>query len=158
MSNKETYYIELIKQLKAVSDPEIEWFSNWCQMLSLMKQKMNFFWVGTYLVKDNHLYLGPFQGLAACTRINWGKGACGKAAKFQKTIIIDDVSKFEGYIACHHETASEIVVPAVDKNANTLFVLDIDSTEVGAFDEIDKNYLEEVALIFLEGYFSRQWQ
>ena len=104
-------------------------------------------WVGFYLYNGKHLYLGPFQGLPACTKINLGKGVCGIAAKSLNTVIVDDTSKFSTHIVCDSSSNSEIVIPIV-KNAKLLGVLDIDSESFSRFDNDDKLYLEKV-IIFL---------
>src|SRR5690606_26467336 len=98
---------------------------------------------GIYLKQaSGNLAIGPFSGLPACTKITWGKGVCGTAAAKGETVIVDDVTQFPGYIACHSETKSEIVIPGFI-NGEVTFVLDIDSTEEAYFDEIDKEYLEK---------------
>jgi GAF domain-containing protein len=104
---------------------------------------MNFFWVGFYLVKDNQLVLGPFQGPIACTRIQFGKGVCGAAWKEKKTILVPNVDEFPGHIACSSASKSEIVLPAFKNNAVSL-VLDVDSDQLNDFDETDQEALEKV--------------
>jgi GAF domain-containing protein len=105
---------------------------------------MDFFWVGCYFVKDNELVLGPFQGPVACTRIAFGKGVCGTSWKEKKTIIVSDVDKFPGHIACSSDSKSEIVLPVFNNNKDVALVLDIDSAELNTFDAIDQQYLEEI--------------
>jgi GAF domain-containing protein len=107
---------------------------------------MNFFWVGFYLVKENQLVLGPFQGPIACTRINFGKGVCGTSWKEAKTIIVPDVDAFPGHIACSSASKSEIVVPGFS-NGKVSMVLDVDSDVLNDFDETDQKYLEQLMKI-----------
>lgn len=104
-----------------------------------------FFWVGFYLVKDKELYLGPFQGSVACFHIKKGCGVCGTAWAKVQTIIVPDVEKFSGHIACSSQSRSEIVVPLLDNNGNVYGVIDIDSRELDAFDVTDRVYLEKIA-------------
>lgn len=106
-----------------------------------------FFWVGFYLVKDNMLHLGPFQGPVACYRIPYGKGVCGSAWKEGHTLVVPDVEQFPGHIACSSLSRSEIVVPIFDEHHQVIGVIDIDSKELNTFDNIDKEYLEKIASI-----------
>ncbi|MEX0968037.1 MAG: GAF domain-containing protein [Bacteroidia bacterium] len=142
MNKKETY-LRIIQQAKAIYDPELGQATNLAQVAALLKYELKIYWVGFYLRKNRELLLGPFQGEIACTRIAWGKGVCGTAAATGVTQIVDDVTQFPGYIACHPAPKSEIVVPGA-KGGELLFVLDLDSTEVAFFDETDKLYLEEL--------------
>jgi len=103
-------------------------------------------WCGFYLVKDNELILGPFQGMPACTKIEIGKGVCGTSALKRETLIIKDVHKFKGHIACDAASNSEIVVPIV-KNDKLIGILDLDSDEFDRFTELEKDYLEKSVLI-----------
>lgn len=107
----------------------------------------SFFWVGFYLVKDNVLHLGPFQGPVACYLIPYGKGVCGSAWAEESTLIVPDVEKFPGHIACSSLSRSEIVVPIFDEHHQVVGVIDIDSKELNTFDHIDKEYLEKIASI-----------
>jgi GAF domain-containing protein len=104
---------------------------------------MNFFWVGFYVVKNNELVLGPFQGPIACTRIAFGKGVCGASWKEKKVMLVPDVDAFPGHIACSSDSKSEIVLPAF-KNGEVALVLDVDSDNLNDFDETDQTYLTEV--------------
>ena len=105
---------------------------------------MNFFWVGFYLVKQNQLVLGPFQGPVACTRINSGKGVCGTSWLKKETIIVDDVEAFPGHIACSSLSKSEIVLPLLDQHNTVICVLDVDSDTLNYFDNIDELYLTKI--------------
>ena len=113
---------------------------------ALIKDRLGFFWVGFYMVEDGKLQLGPFQGPVACYEIPFGKGVCGTAWKEGKTIVVRDVEEFPGHIACSSLSRSEIVVP-IFKEDKIIGVLDIDSTDVGTFDETDKEYLEKAMYI-----------
>jgi L-methionine (R)-S-oxide reductase len=141
-------YEDLLNQSKNLVDPALDGFTNICAILSLAKYRLDLFWVGIYIVNGNKLLLGPFQGMPACTQITMGKGVCGTAASDQKIQIVPDVNEFEGYIACHSETRSEIVIPAV-KDGKCMFVLDIDSTEADYFNETDAFYLQKLTDLML---------
>lgn len=143
VQNKEEKYKELLPQLKELVGSETDFIANLANISAAIKDVFNFFWVGFYLAKADQLVLGPFQGSVACTRIGFGKGVCGKAWEAKTTIIVPDVDKFEGHIACSSLSRSEIVVPLI-KSGNVLGVLDIDSENTGTFDEIDSLYLEKI--------------
>jgi len=141
--DKSKKYQSLIPQIKALVQGEKDFIANLSNIMSALKYGMNFYWVGCYFVKDNELVLGPFQGPVACTRIAFGKGVCGASWKEKKTIIVSDVDKFPGHIACSSDSKSEIVLP-VFKNNDVALVLDIDSAELNTFDAIDQHYLEQI--------------
>ena len=143
-STKEEKYQQLIPQIKALVLGEEDAIANMANVCAALKFGLDFFWVGFYLVKDNQLVLGPFQGPVACTRISSGKGVCGTAWQKAKTIIVADVEKFEGHIACSSLTKSEVVVPILNNNNSVIGVLDVDSDELNSFDEIDEKYLKEI--------------
>jgi L-methionine (R)-S-oxide reductase len=105
---------------------------------------MEFFWVGFYIVKDNELVLGPFQGPVACTRISRGKGVCGAAWEQKKILVVEDVDTFPGHIACSSQSKSEIVLPGFDEKGEVMFVLDIDDDNYARFDATDAHYLSEI--------------
>ncbi|HXD93498.1 MAG TPA: GAF domain-containing protein [Bacteroidia bacterium] len=144
-TNKEEKYISLLPQLKALIEGEEDLIANLANITAVIKQTFGYFWVGFYLVKNNQLVLGPFQGTLACTRIALGKGVCGTAWKEAKTIIVDDVDKFPGHIACSSASKSEIVVPIFNHQKEVIGVLDVDDDVYATFDETDKLYLEKVA-------------
>ena len=100
--------------------------------------------------REEQLVLGPFQGPVACTRISYGKGVCGSAWKEGRSIVVEDVELFPGHIACSSLSRSEIVVPLDVPGRGIIGVLDIDSTEVGTFDEVDRKYLEKLCRIICE--------
>lgn len=143
---KQQRYESLLPQIKALVEGERDLIANVSNIIAALKYGMNFFWAGLYFVKDNELVLGPFQGPVACTRIALGKGVCGTAWKEKRTVIVEDVEKFIGHIACSSDTKSEIVVPCF-RGEKVIAVLDIDSDTLNDFDEADKKYLEEVCRI-----------
>jgi GAF domain-containing protein len=141
----EEKYNELGKQIKSLisrDDNLISSLSNFSAALKQTFEKIS--WVGFYILEGNYLYLGPFQGKVACTKIEIGKGVCGTAAEKMETVIVPDVNKFPGHIACDPDSKSEIVVPVI-KNHKVYGVLDLDSNSYNAFDETDKEYLEELS-------------
>ena len=140
-------YEALLPQVSAVVSGESDAIANFANVSAMLKEAFNFFWVGFYrLVESGDLVLGPFQGTLACSRIGMGKGVCGTAAFRQTTIIVSDVEQFEGHIACSSLSRSEIVVP-VFKEGALCAVLDIDSTELNDFSEIDAIYLEKIVAL-----------
>ncbi len=144
--NKKERYQILLPQIKALVEGEPDRIANLSNIAAALKQAMNFFWVGFYLVKENQLVLGPFQGPIACTRIDFGKGVCGTSWKEKKTILVPDVEKFPGHIACNSASKSEIVLPAF-KNNEVALVLDVDSDTLNDFNSTDQLALEELMRI-----------
>jgi GAF domain-containing protein len=141
--NKKEQYENLLPQIKGLLEGETDLIANLANVAAALKEQFNWLWVGFYLVKNNELVLGPFQGPAACTRIKKGRGVCGAAWEKAVTLIVPDVEKFPGHIACSSLSKSEIVVPILQNN-EVKAVLDVDSADVNQFDEIDKQYLEEI--------------
>ena len=141
--------IILLEQIKALIDKNIPFVSNLANVSSVLAKLENINWCGFYLAKDETLYLGPFQGDVACTIIPFGKGVCGCSAKERRTIIVDDVNKFKGHIACSSLSKSEIVTPII-KDDIVIGVIDIDSPVYNRFTEEDKNLLENVAMLLAE--------
>ena len=144
--NLEKKYISIIEQIKSLISDEEDIIAILSNVSAALHQKFKWLWVGFYLVKNNELILGPFQGPVACFRIKKGEGVCGSTWKKKETILVPDVEKFPGHIACSSESKSEIVLP-IFKNNQTFGVLDIDSAEINTFDRTDKNYLEEIIKI-----------
>lgn len=142
-ANKTTKYEEILPQLKVLLSNEEDMIANMANLTAVLKEVFNFFWVGFYLVKGEKLVLGPFQGSLACTRISKGKGVCGVAWEKAQVMIVPDVNKFEGHIACCSLSRSEIVVPVFYKT-KIVAVLDVDSDIPDDFDEIDAHYLKIV--------------
>ena len=139
--SKKEIYDSLVPQVGALISGEPDLIANLSNIAAVLKEAFGFFWVGFYMVKDNQLVLGPFQGPIACTRINFDKGVCGACYTRQETIIVPDVDAFPGHIACSSASKSEIVVP-VFKNGEVVMVLDVDSDQLNDFDEEDKAGLE----------------
>ena len=144
--SKEEKYQNLVAQAKALSDAESDSIAVMANVAAIVHETFSFWWTGFYRVEEEELVLGPFQGPLACTRIAFGRGVCGTAWKEKQTIIVGDVEKFPGHIACSSLSRSEIVVP-IFKHDEVKAVLDIDSEKLNTFDETDKKYLEEIALI-----------
>lgn len=141
--SKEEIYQSLLPQIKALIEGEPDLVANLANIAAALKEQFGWLWVGFYLVKNDELVLGPFQGPVACTRISKGRGVCGAAWQQAETLIVPDVEKFPGHIACSSLSRSEIVVPLISNN-EVVGVLDVDSELLNLFDETDKKYLEEV--------------
>ena len=141
--SKEEQYKMLFPQIQSLIGNETDMIANMANMAAALKQTFDFFWVGFYIVRDNQLVLGPFQGPIACTRIKPGRGVCGTAWSEARTLIVPDVDKFPGHIACNSASRSEIVVP-LKNNDSVYAVLDIDSDTLNSFDETDKQWLEKI--------------
>ncbi len=154
MLNKKEKYLQLLPRLRSLTEGETDIVANMANMAAAIKETFEFFWVGFYIVKENRLVLGPFQGPVACTRIAYGKGVCGTAWKEQKTIIVPDVDAFPGHIACSRFSRSEIVVPIMNGN-EVVAVLDIDSEQLAAFDETDAHYLEKIVTLLSPSFFGK---
>jgi L-methionine (R)-S-oxide reductase len=142
-TDKQERYNALLPQIEALVTGESDVVANLSNIAAALKQSMNFFWVGFYIVKNNELVLGPFQGPIACTRIGFGKGVCGASWKEKKVILVPDVEQFPGHIACSSASKSEIVLPAF-KNGEVALVLDVDSDKLNDFDETDAHALEKL--------------
>jgi len=142
-ADKASQYQSIIPQIEALITGEDDLVANLGNICAALKEQFNWFWVGFYLVKNNELVLGPFQGPVACTRIAKGKGVCGTAWQQAKTLIVPDVDAFPGHIACSSLSKSEIVIPLF-KNDEVVGVLDVDSEHLDHFDETDKQYLEQL--------------
>ena len=136
-------YEGLIPQIKALVEGEDDLVANLANVGAALKEHFGFFWVGFYLIKEDQLVLGPFQGPIACTRISKGRGVCGSAWEQAETIIVDDVDFFPGHIACSSQSKSEIVVPLI-KDDSVVGVLDVDSDALASFDSTDRKYLNEL--------------
>ncbi len=142
--DKATRYQEFIPQLALLIEDEHEEVSVLANVSAALKECFGWFWIGFYLVRNDQLILGPFQGSTACYRIRKGRGVCGTAWAEARTQVVPDVELFPGHIACSSLSRSEIVVPLYDKNGQVSAVLDIDSEHLATFDDTDKLYLEEV--------------
>jgi len=138
--NKDDIYSSLIPQIKALIGDEKDLIANLANVSAALKQAFDFLWVGFYLVREDELVLGPFQGPIACTRIQLGKGVCGTSWEKNENLIVEDVDAFPGHIACSSLSKSEIVLPLV-KNRKVFAILDIDSEELATFDSVDEHHL-----------------
>ena len=140
---KTQQYESLIPQVKGLLEGETDLVANLANLVASLKEQFQWLWVGFYLVKNNELVLGPFQGPVACTRIRKGRGVCGTSWEKEETIIVPDVERFPGHIACSSSSRSEIVVPVM-RNNEVMGVLDVDSEKFDQFDETDQIYLEKI--------------
>ena len=144
--NKKEKYETLLPQVSSLLEDETDTIANMANVSAVLNETFGFWWTGFYRVIGNQLVLGPFQGPLACTRIGFGRGVCGAAWKERHTVIVPDVDQFPGHIACSSASRSEIVVPIF--NGDTVVaVLDIDSSELNSFDEIDAFYLEKIVAL-----------
>ena len=141
--DKKTQYESLLPQIQGLLSGETNLVANLGNIAAALKEQFNWLWVGFYWIIEDELVLGPFQGPVACTRIKKGRGVCGTSWEKEATIIVDDVEKFPGHIACSSSSKSEIVLP-VFKEGKILGVLDVDSSELAAFAEVDQLYLEKI--------------
>ena len=144
MGDKEEKYAVAERQIRSIVSGETDVTANMSNVAAVLHMTFGFWWTGFYRVSGDELVLGPFQGPVACTRIGFGRGVCGTAWKEAKTIIVPDVEKFPGHIACSSESRSEIVVPVM-ASGRVVAVLDIDSIDYAAFDMTDQVWLERIA-------------
>lgn len=146
---KDELYATLAAQLRALLEDERDWMANAANFSSLVYHTLPAVnWTGFYFLQGDDLVLGPFQGKPACVRIGVGKGVCGLSASQLDTIIVPNVHEFPGHIACDAASNSEIVVPVFD-GQRLLGVLDLDSPQLGRFDEQDAEGLNELVTIFV---------
>ena len=146
---KEKRYIQLLPQINALIEGEQNLTTNLAQICAALKYSMDgFFWIGFYLVERDELVLGPFQGPVACSRIKITQGVCGACVERKEPIIVPDVDKFPGHIACSSLSKSEIVIPLF-RGEEVIGVLDVDSGRYDMFDEVDRKYLEEICRIVI---------
>ena len=136
-------YESLIPQIRSVMAGETDMIANMANVAAMLHEEFDFWWTGFYRVEQETLVLGPFQGPVACTRIAKGRGVCGTAWQRQETVVVEDVEKFKGHIACSSESRSEIVVPML-KSGEVIGVLDIDSRDLSCFDSTDQCYLQQI--------------
>ena len=146
IGSKEEQYAFILQQISALIEGEEDLTANLANISAALKQQFNWWWVGFYLVKKDELVLGPFQGSVACTRIKKGRGVCGSSWAAATTLIVPDVEKFPGHIACSSYSKSEIVVPLI-KDRIVIGVLDVDSEQYDYFDETDKYHLQKLVSI-----------
>ena len=143
MADKEQKYEELVAQAKALSEAENDEIALMANVAAIIHGTFHFWWTGFYRVVGEELVLGPFQGPLACTRIKFGRGACGTAWKERRSVVVPNVEEFPGHIACSSASRSEIVVPMF-RNGEVFAVLDIDSEKLSTFDETDRVFLEKI--------------
>jgi GAF domain-containing protein len=148
--NRTARYSELLPQLKALLEAENDAIVLYANIAAALKEAFDFFWVGFYRVQENQLVLGPFQGPIACTRIQKGRGVCGKAWELNQIIIVPNVDEFPGHIACSSESKSEIVLPVYNSNKEIIAVLDVDSNKYNDFSNIDQNGLSQIVAFISE--------
>ncbi|MFN4914989.1 MAG: GAF domain-containing protein [Sphingomonadales bacterium] len=142
-SEKENLYQNALLQIEGLIESEKDQTAGLANVSAVLKNTFHWWWVGFYLVKNNELVLGPFQGPVACTRIAHGKGVCGTSWAQNQSIVVEDVHAFPGHIACSAESNSEIVIP-IRKNGSVVAVLDADSEHFSCFDETDRLFLEKI--------------
>ena len=147
MSKVEKYKL-LTEQIKSLVEGETDQVAVMANVAAAIHLEMGFWWTGFYRVQNGELVLGPFQGPVACMHIGYGKGVCGTSWKQGETIVVPDVEQFPGHIACSSESRSEIVVPVRSAEGEIIAVLDIDSKDLATFDEVDKQWLEEIVKVF----------
>lgn len=140
---KQERYDLLYRQVVTLLNGESDTIANMANVAAMIHYTINPLWTGFYRVEGEELVLGPFQGPLACSRIAYGKGVCGAAWQREETVVVEDVELFPGHIACSSLSRSEIVVP-VKHDGRVVAVLDIDSTEVGTFDDVDCEWLERI--------------
>ena len=140
---KTEQYESLVPQIRALLEGETDLIANLANITGALKEQFGWLWVGFYIVKAEELVLGPFQGPVACTRIRKGKGVCGSSWEQGKTLIVPDVERFPGHIACSSLSRSEIVLPVI-RDERVVAVLDVDSISLDQFDTIDQHYLEQI--------------
>lgn len=140
---KSTQYESLIPQIKGLLEGEPDLIANLANVTAALKEQFNWFWVGFYIVKGEELVLAPFQGPIACTRIRKGRGVCGSSWSEARTLIVPDVEKFPGHIACSSLSRSEIVLPVI-RHGEVVAVLDVDSEHLAHFDETDQHFLQQI--------------
>ncbi|NEN22051.1 GAF domain-containing protein [Cryomorpha ignava] len=143
-------YEDVLKHVKGVLEGETDLTANLANVAAILKILPGYFWVGFYIVKNGVLVLGPFQGPVACTRIAFGKGVCGTAWKEKQSILVPDVNEFPGHIACNASSQSELVVPIFDADGNVFIILDADSDSLNAFNENDRDALEQIASLITD--------
>ena len=146
---KEEKYRLLTEQLRALLEGETDQVAMMANVAAAIQAEMGFFWTGFYRVVGNELVLGPFQGPVACMHIGFGRGVCGTAWQQRQTIVVPDVEQFPGHIACSGLSRSEIVVPLFGADGEIVAVLDIDSTELATFDQVDRLYLEAICQLMV---------
>lgn len=145
--DRKIIYDEIVPQIAALVEGETDLTANLANTAAALKEAFGFFWVGFYLVKENQLVLGPFQGTIACTRIDFDKGVCGHCYMTRETVIVPNVEEFPGHIACSSASKSEIVLPIFDRRGEVFGVLDVDSDQLDDFSKTDAEGLQKIVKI-----------
>lgn len=145
-ASKQQRYEALLRDVDAVLSGESDAMVWMATLACLIRERLACFWAGFYRVVRGELVIGPYQGTLGCVRIPFSRGVCGACARNREAIVVPDVRRFQDHIACDPRSRSEIVVPVLDRGGRLRAVLDLDSTELGAFDEVDRGYLERVVL------------
>lgn len=149
--DRATVYAELTPQIEALIAGETDLIANLANIAAVLKEAFGFFWVGFYIVRDGQLVLGPFQGPLACTRIGFGEGVCGHCWEKNETVVVPDVDKFPGHIACSSLSRSEIVLPIRERSGEVFAVLDVDSERLDDFSRDDAEGLGAIVKIIEKG-------
>ena len=147
IEDKEARYSELLPQIASLLGDEKDETACLANTAAALFECFHFLWVGFYRVQENQLVLGPFQGPVACTRINKGRGVCGKAWEDEESIIVPDVDSFPGHIACSSHSKSEIVIPIHNNKKHVCAVLDVDSDQLNNFDQHDLIGLQSICAL-----------
>ncbi|GAB4117502.1 MAG: GAF domain-containing protein [Acidobacteriota bacterium] len=145
-ASKQQRYEALLRDVDAVLSGERDAIVWMATLACVIRERLACFWAGFYRVVRGELVIGPYQGTLGCLRIPFSRGVCGACARSLETIVVPDVYRFPDHIACDSRSRSEIVVPVLDREGRLRAVLDLDSTELGAFDETDRGYLERLVL------------
>ena len=151
--DKTQRYEELLPQIRSLINEESDLIANLANIAAVFKEAFGWFWVGFYLVKQEELVLGPFQGPLACTRIPYNRGVCGQSWAEKQTLVVPDVNAHPGHIACSSRSQSEIVVPLIDAAGQVVAVLDVDSENLAEFDTTDAHYLQKLVEIIAQQHF-----
>ena len=151
--DRSVVYAEIVPQIESLISAEPDLVANLANVAAVLREAFGFFWVGFYLAKDGQLVLGPFQGPLACTRIEYDQGVCGHAFTNRETVVVPDVDKFPGHIACSTGSRSEIVVPLFDGGGQPVGVLDVDSNKLNDFTDADALELEKISAIISAQHF-----
>ena len=151
--DKTQRYEELLPQIRSLINEESDLIANLANTAAVLKEAFGWFWVGFYLVKQEELVLGPFQGPLACTRIPYNRGVCGQSWAEKQTLVVPDVNAHPGHIACSSRSQSEIVVPVMDAAGKVVAVLDVDSENLAEFDSTDAHYLQNLVEIIAQQHF-----
>lgn len=151
--DRSVVYAEIVPQIESLISAEPDIVANLANVAAVLREAFGFFWVGFYLAKDGQLVLGPFQGPLACTRIEYDQGVCGHAFTKRETVVVPDVDKFPGHIACSTGSRSEIVVPLFDGGGQPVGVLDVDSDKLNDFTDADARGLEKISAIVSAKHF-----